>query len=258
MSEILFEIKNTIGFITLNRPEKFNAFTRPLALQFQEALLQCQNNPQVRCILITGNGKAFCAGQDLAEVVDPNGPDMQKILAEHFNPIVTLIRNMPKPIVAAVNGIAAGAGANIALCCDIVIAADTASFLQAFTKIGLIPDSGGTHTLPRLVGFARASALMLLGDKITATEAQNMGMIYKVTPAETLATEAQKLCNTLAAMPTTALGFTKMALNKSIENNFEAQLETEDELQFKASQTKDFAEGVAAFLEKRQPVFIGS
>ncbi len=148
---ILFEIKNNIAFITLNRPEKFNSFNREMALSLQQKLREIDSNKQVRCVYLTGAGKSFCAGQDLAEVVDVNGPGMDKILVEHFNPLIMLIRNLNKPVVAAVNGVAAGAGANIALCCDIVVASESASFIQAFSKIGLIPDSGGTFFLPRLI-----------------------------------------------------------------------------------------------------------
>jgi len=180
MSSVLFEIKNNIGFITLNRPDKLNSFNREMALLLQNKLDECASLKEVRAVYITGAGKGFCAGQDLAEVVDPEGPGMDTILSEHYNPIITRIRNIPKPVVAAVNGVAAGAGANIALCCDIVVASVSASFIQAFSKIALIPDSGGTYTLPRLIGWQKASALMLLGDKVSAMEAEKMGMLYKV------------------------------------------------------------------------------
>ena len=228
-----------------------------MALSLLEKLKEADADDQVRCVYLTGAGKAFCAGQDLAEVVDPNGPGMNKILAEHFNPIITLIRNLQKPVVAAVNGVAAGAGANIALCCDIVVASESASFIQAFSKIGLIPDSGGTFFLPRLTGLQKASALMMLGDKITATEAENYGMVYKVFTENTFSEDSIKIAATLACMPTKALWYTKLALNKSLCNNLEQQLQTEDELQQKAAVTKDFNEGVQAFIEKRKPIFTG-
>src|SRR4026208_1479254 len=183
MSPIFFEIKNSIGIITLNRPDKLNSFNRDMALLMQDKLDECKSN-EIRCVYITGAGKGFSAGQDLAEVVDPNGPGMQRILSEHYNPIITRIKKLEKPVVAAVNGVAAGAGANIALCCDIVVASQSASFLQAFSKIGLIPDSGGTYHLPRLIGFQKASALMMLGEKVPATDAEQMGMIYKSIPDE--------------------------------------------------------------------------
>ena len=254
---ILFEIKNNIAFITLNRPEKFNSFNREMALSLQEHLQEADENKNVRCVYLTGAGKAFCAGQDLAEVVDVNGPGMDKILVEHFNPIVTLIRNLQKPVVAAVNGVAAGAGANIALCCDVVVAAASSSFIQAFSKIGLIPDSSGTFFLPRLIGFQKASALMMLGDKVSATEAERMGMVYKVYDDELFSEASIKLASTLAALPTKALYFIKQALNNSLTQNLEQQLKTEDEFQQKSAATNDFKEGVQAFLEKRIPIFKG-
>ena len=257
MSSILFEIKNNIAFITLNRPEKFNSFHREMALTLQQRLQDADSNKDVRCVYLTGAGKAFCTGQDLAEVVDVNGPGMDKILDEHFNPIVTLIRNLQKPVVAAVNGVAAGAGANIALCCDVVVAAASSSFIQAFSKIGLIPDTSGTFFLPRLIGFQKASALMMLGDKVSATEAEKMGMVYKVYDDELFSEASIKLASTLAALPTKALYFIKQALNNSLTQNLEQQLKTEDEFQQKAAATNDFKEGVQAFLEKRIPIFKG-
>lgn len=257
MSSILFEIKNGVAVITLNRPDKLNSFNREMALLLQEKLKSCSTDASVRAVLITGAGKGFCAGQDLAEVVDPNGPGMSKILAEHYNPIVSLIRNLQKPVVAAVNGVAAGAGANIALCCDIVVAAESASFIQAFSKIGLIPDSGGTFFLPRLIGWQKASALMMMGDKIAAAEAEKMGMLYKVFADAIFADEAFEIAATLAQMPTRGLYFTKQALNASINNNLNEQLLQEDILQQQAAATFDFQEGVNAFLEKRKPVFRG-
>jgi len=257
MTSILFEIKNSIAFITLNRPEKYNAFNREMALLLQEKLDECEKNISVRCVLITGAGKAFCAGQDLSEVVDPNGPGMEKILSEHYNPVVRKIRNLNKPVLSAVNGVAAGAGANIALCCDVVIASGHASFIQAFSKIGLIPDSGGTYFLPRLIGFQKASAFMMLGDKIPAIEAERIGLIYKYFPEETFLSEAEKIAITLSQLPTKGLAFTKRALNKSLDQSLEQQLQTEDSFQRIASATNDFSEGVSAFLEKRTPNFKG-
>ena len=257
MSSITFEIKDQIAFITLNRPEKLNAFNREMALLLQQRLDECASLHEVRAVYLTGAGKAFSAGQDLAEIVNPEGPGMEKILSEHYNPIVTRIRNLPKPVLAAVNGVAAGAGANIALCCDVVVAAKGASFIQAFSKIGLIPDSGGTYFLPRLIGWQRASAIAMLGDKITATEAERMGMIYKVYEENDFAGGSQAMASVLARLPTRALAFTKHALNYSAVNSLESQLLLEDELQQKSAATKDYTEGVSAFLEKRPPLFKG-
>lgn len=257
MSSVLFEIRDQIAFITLNRPEKLNSFNREMALTLQSKLDECASLQEIRAVYLTGAGKGFCAGQDLAEVVDPNGPPMSQLLAEHYNPIITRIRHLPKPVIAAVKGVAAGAGANIALCCDVVVASTTASFIQAFSKIGLIPDSGGTYFLPRLVGWQRASAIAMLGDKIVAAEAERMGMIYKVFEEEVFEEASKKLAATMAALPTKALAFTKHALNYSAVNSLEAQLLLEDELQQKAAGTKDYAEGVQAFLEKRPPKFRG-
>ena len=256
MSSILFEIKDAIAFITLNRPDKLNSFNREMALLLQQKLDDCRTN-EIRCVFITGAGKAFSAGQDLAEVTDPGGPGMQRILSEHYNPIVTRIRKLEKPVVAAINGVAAGAGANIALCCDVVVAAQSASFIQAFSKIGLIPDSGGTHTLPRLIGWQKASALMMLGEKVSATDAERMGMIYKIFPDETFAENAKNIAIYLAQMPTKALTYTKQILSMSFTTSFEEQLHDEDIFQQKAAQTADYKEGVTAFIEKRKPSFKG-
>ena len=257
MSEIIFEKSGGIATIIFNRPKKYNSVTRTLALQFQEALDNAAHDEEVRVILITGNGKAFCAGQDLEEVVDPDGPDMEMIIREHYNPIVTKIRSIEKPVVAAVQGVAAGAGANIALSCDIVVASDRASFMQAFSKIGLIPDSGGTYFLPRLIGFQRASGLMMMGDKISAHQAYDMGMLYKVVPHQVFDSYIEGLVVKLSKMPTKGLAFTKQALNASMNNTFTEQLQVEDVLQTKAGYTEDYQEGVAAFLEKRKPQFKG-
>lgn len=257
MSSILFEIKNSIAFITLNRPEKFNAFNRQMSLDLQEKLDECEKNISVRCVYLTGAGKGFSSGQDLTEAIDPNGPEMEQIISEQYNPIIRKIRNLSKPVIAAVNGIAAGAGANVALCCDVIVAAESASFIQAFSKIGLIPDCGGTYFLPRLIGLQKSSALMMLSAKILAKEAERIGMIYKYFPDEIFFLEAEKIAVTLSQLPTKALAFTKQALNKSLEQNLEQQLETEDTFQQKAAGTNDFKEGVFAFIQKRKADFKG-
>ena len=255
---ITTQIENKVATLTLNRPEVFNSFNREMALLLQNELDECEKNPEVRAIVITGSGKAFCAGQDLKEVTSPElNPGFKKILEEHYNPIISRIRNIEKPIIGAINGVAAGAGANIALACDVVIASENASFIQAFSKIGLVPDSAGTFFLPRLIGFQKASALMMLGDKVSAEEAEKLGMIYKVVSAENLLEEVNNIANTLANMPTKALGLTKRLLNQSMMNSLEEQLNLESKLQIEAAQSEDYAEGVDAFVNKRKPEFKG-
>lgn len=257
MSSILFEIKNAVAYITLNRPDKFNSFNREMALLLQSKLDEAASLHEVRAVYITGAGKAFCAGQDISELVGDDKIEIKQILSEHYNPIAKRIRNMPKPVVAAINGVAAGAGANIALCCDVVVAATSASFIQAFSKIGLIPDSGGTFTLPRLIGWQKASALMMTGDKVPAADAEKMGMIFKVFADESFEDESKKIAQALSQMPTKGLAYTKHALNQSFHNSWEDQLSFEDQFQQKAAKTDDYNEGINAFLEKRMPVFKG-
>ncbi len=255
---ILLKVENKVAYITLNRPEVFNSFNRNMAFLLQDTLDACGKNDEVRAIVLTGNGKAFCAGQDLKEVTDPDlNPGFKKILDEHYNPIITRIRSIKKPIIGAINGVAAGAGANIALACDVVVAHENVSFIQAFSLIGLVPDSAGTYFLPRLIGFQKALALAMLGDKISAEEAEKMGMIYKVIPFESFEEGVNKLALKLANMPTKALGMIKELYNTSMTNNLEAQLALESKLQIEAAQSEDYAEGVAAFIEKRKPNFKG-
>lgn len=256
--EIIFEKINGIGKITLNRPKAYNSFTREMAVAMQEALKECETNDDIRCVYIIGNGKAFSAGQDLVEITDPDrNRGFEKIVSEHYNPIIMSIYNLPKPVVAAVNGVAAGAGANIALICDIIVASESASFIQAFSKIGLIPDSGGTYVLPRLIGFQKALAITMLGDKISATEAERLNMIYKYYSDEEFENASWAIAEKLAGMPTKGLAYTKKAYNLGLNNSLQDQLANECQYQCKASETDDYTEGVNAFLEKRKPIFKG-
>ena len=235
-NSIEIKIENNTAWISLNRPEVFNSFNREMAFSLQKNLDACEVNSEVRAIVITGNGKAFCAGQDLKEVTTPEiNPGFKKILEEHYNPIIRRIRKIEKPIIAAVNGVAAGAGANIALACDIVVVSDRASFIQAFSKIGLVPDNAGTFFLPRFIGFQKASALMMLGDKVSAVEAEKLGMVYKVFSSEDFSAEVTTLATTMAQMPTKALGMTKRLLNESMTNNLSEQLDMEAILQIEAA-----------------------
>ncbi|MGB0403475.1 MAG: enoyl-CoA hydratase-related protein [Salibacteraceae bacterium] len=257
MKSILFEKIGNLAVIKLNRPDKLNCFNQEMAFLLQDLLATCESDSEIRAIYLTGVGRAFCAGQDLEEAISEDGPELTQIVEKHYNPIVQAIRNIEKPFVAAVNGVAAGAGANIALACDIVVATEAASFIQAFSAIGLIPDSGGTYTLPRLIGWQKASALMMLGDKVKADEAERMNMIYKVFPNEEFEESSMKLAKRLSSMPTKGLGLTKRALNSSLTNTMEDQLALEGDLQTLAGGTYDYTEGVNAFLEKRKPNYKG-
>ena len=257
MPEILFEIRDSVARLSLNRPEKLNAFNRTMALELQDQLLSCDENDSVRAVLITGAGRAFCSGQDLSEFPQDSLPDFEKVIDEYYNPVIRLLKTIRKPVLCAVNGIAAGAGANIALACDIVVAVSSASFVQAFSKIGLIPDCAGTFFLPRLVGLQKATALMMLGDKISAAEAERMGMIYACFEEIDFAEKTDQLASALAKLPTASLILTRKALLESSTNTLEEQLELEKKFQQKAGHTRDFMEGVTAFLQKRAPLFTG-
>jgi len=260
MSELLVsKIEGGVLTLTLNRPEKMNSINGELAQQLIASLQGEATDSKVRTVVINANGKAFCAGQDLAEArpVEGETPNLGPVIDRQYTPLVTSLREIEKPVIAQVQGIAAGAGANLALCCDFVIAAEDAKFIQAFCKIGLVPDTGGTFILPRAVGLAQATALTMLGESLSATQAFNLGMIYKAVPGAELQAETEQLASKLAAMPTRALGFTKRLLNQSFSNSLTEQLALERELQHQAGLTKDFKEGVFAFLEKRPPEFKG-
>ena len=260
MSSILVSLQGGILGITLNRPDKLNAFNPEMHQRLKAALERARDEPEVRVVLLTGAGRAFCAGQDLAERDVSAGAapiDLSVTIGSYYNPLVRRMRELPKPIVCAVNGIAAGAGANIALACDLVLAARSASFLQAFSRIGLLPDSGGTWFLPRLAGSARAMGLALLADKLPAEDAERWGLIWKAVDDARLMDEAGSLARTLADGPTKAYGLIKKALHASAGNSLDAQLDLERDLQREAGLSEDYREGVAAFMQKRKPVFKG-
>lgn len=257
---ILFTIEQGVATLTLNRPEQLNSFNAQMHKEVREALKQVRQNPEVRCLLITGSGRGFCAGQDLGDRnVAPGAaaPDLGESIEKNYNPLIRSLRDLPMPVICAVNGVAAGAGANIALACDITLAAKSASFIQAFCKIGLVPDSGGTWTLPRAVGMARAKALALLGDRLSAEQAEQWGMIWRCVDDAALQDEALKLARQLATQPTYGLALIKRALNASASNSFDEQLDLERDLQRLAGRSEDYREGVAAFMAKRTPEFKG-
>lgn len=253
---IKFEIKDSVAIITLNREKVLNSFNFEMADDVIDALNKCKD-PTIRAVVFTGTGRGFCAGQDLEEATREGGPSIEEIVDHTYNPIVTLIRSLEKPVIGAVNGIAAGAGANLALICDITFASTSSTFTQSFSNIGLVPDSGGTFTLPRLIGMQRATAMMFLGNKVTAQEAKDLGMIYEVVADEDLESAALKFAAKLASRPTLGLALTKKALNASYSNSLEEQLNLEKELQALAAKTSDHKESLQAFFEKRKPVYTG-
>lgn len=257
---ILFDIEDGVAFLRLNRPEQLNSFNPQMHAEVKEALKQVRSDAQVRVLLLSGEGRAFCAGQDLGDRnVAPGAamPDLGESIEKYYNPMIRALRDLPLPVICAVNGVAAGAGANIPLACDLVLAARSASFIQAFCKLGLVPDSGGTWFLPRLIGVARAKALTLLGNRLTAEQAEQWGLIYQVVDDEALQDEALKLARHLAKQPTCGLALIKRAFNASLDNSLDEQLELERDLQRLAGRSDDYREGVAAFMEKRSPVFKG-
>ena len=255
---VLSKLEDAVLTLSLNRPDRLNSFIEPMAQQLQESLTKAQNDHNIRCVLLTANGKAFCAGQDLPEVVDKDDQyELGDTVRKSYNPVIRAIRKLKKPVICAVNGTAAGAGANLAFACDIVLASTGAVFVQSFSKIGLIPDSGGTFMLPRLVGLQRANAMYLLDEKITPQQAEKIGLIYKTVAPDSLLDEAYTICQKLADMPTKGFGLYKQAINQSLTNTLDEQLELEAQLQTEAGKTADYHEGVQAFLDKRKPKFEG-
>ncbi|HEI8441703.1 TPA: 2-(1,2-epoxy-1,2-dihydrophenyl)acetyl-CoA isomerase [Acinetobacter baumannii] len=257
---IIAEEKNGVGYLTFNRPKALNSFNVDMHREVAEVLSQWTKNPDVRCVVISGEGRGFCAGQDLGDrVVDPNAeaPDLGYSIETYYNPLIKTIVNMPKPVICAVNGVAAGAGANIALACDLVIAAKSANFVQAFCRLGLVPDSAGTWFLPRAVGHARAMGLALLGDKLPAETAKEWGMIWDVVEDAELKAKVTELAERLAKQPTFGLSLIKKAIHQSSNNTFDEQVLLERDLQRIAGRSEDYREGVQAFMNKREPNFKG-
>ncbi|KQF24024.1 2-(1,2-epoxy-1,2-dihydrophenyl)acetyl-CoA isomerase PaaG [Acinetobacter baumannii] len=257
---IIAEEKNGVGYLTFNRPKALNSFNVDMHREVAEVLNLWTKNPDVRCVVISGEGRGFCAGQDLGDrVVDPNAeaPDLGYSIETYYNPLIKMIVNMPKPVICAVNGVAAGAGANIALACDLVIAAKSANFVQAFCRLGLVPDSAGTWFLPRAVGHARAMGLALLGDKLPAETAKEWGMIWDVVEDAELKTKVTELAERLAKQPTFGLSLIKKAIHQSSNNTFDEQMLLERDLQRIAGRSEDYREGVQAFMNKREPNFKG-
>ena len=257
---LIVQRRDGVMSIALNRPDVLNSFNRLMADELVAALREAAADAGVRSVLLTGTGRAFCAGQDLAAVLPAEGqpaPDLGDVVRDQYNPIIRAIRTLEKPVVCAVNGVAAGAGANIAFACDIVVASEDAMFIQSFTKVGLIPDSGGTFILPQILGLQRAAALTMLGEKLTAHKALEWGLIYTVVPHAVIPETSFDLARRLADLPTRALGLTKRGFNAAFSSSFDEQLALEEELQREAGRTADYAEGVRAFVEKRAPRFQG-
>ncbi|WP_296250016.1 2-(1,2-epoxy-1,2-dihydrophenyl)acetyl-CoA isomerase PaaG [Pseudomonas sp. UBA4194] len=257
---VLFSIEQGVALLSLNRPDQLNSFNTQMHGEVREALQRIRQRSDVRVLLLTAEGRGFCAGQDLSDrQVAPGAamPDLGESIEKFYNPLVRALRDLPMPVICAVNGVAAGAGANLPLACDLVIAARSATFIQAFCKLGLVPDSGGTWTLPRLVGMARAKQLALLGDRLSAEQAEQWGLIYQCVNDEALRETALQLARHLATQPTRGLALIKRALNASFDNSFDEQLTLERDLQRLAGRTEDYREGAAAFMEKRTPTFKG-
>jgi 2-(1,2-epoxy-1,2-dihydrophenyl)acetyl-CoA isomerase len=259
MTDILFDAAEGVATLTLNRPDLLNSFTRSMARALREALERVAGDDALRAVVLTGAGRGFCAGQDLAEAAPKDGamPDLGDIVRDSYNPVIRAIRTLEKPVICAVNGVAAGAGANLAFACDIVFAASSATFIQSFAKIGVIPDSGGTFILPRIVGLHRATVMTMLAEKMSAEQARDWGLVYMVIEPEALLATALGTARQLATQPTRGLGLIKRGFNKSLGVDLTEQLDYEEALQREAGRTEDYAEGVHAFLEKRKPVFKG-
>jgi 2-(1,2-epoxy-1,2-dihydrophenyl)acetyl-CoA isomerase len=259
MTDILFDVGQGVATVTLNRPDVLNSFRRSMAAALIGALERVRDDDSLRAMVLTGAGRGFCAGQDLAEAMPKEGqmPDLGDIVRDSYNPVIKAIRSLEKPVICAVNGVAAGAGANLAFACDIVFASSSATFIQSFTRIGVIPDSGGTFILPRIVGLHRAAVMTMLGEKMTAEQAREWGLVYMVTEPDSLLETAVGTARHLATQPTRALGLTKRGFNRSLGIDIGEQLDYEEKLQREAGLTTDYAEGVRAFLEKRAPVFTG-
>lgn len=259
MNTIEFTRDEGVARVALNRPDKLNSFTRQMHADLREAITQCERDETIRAVVITGNGRAFCAGQDLADLsFEPgNMSDLGALIQDNFNPLIRRIQALPKPVIARVHGIAAGAGANLALACDIVLAARSASFLQAFVNIGLVPDSGGTWFLPHRIGVARAMGLAMLGEKLSAEQAEQWGLIWRCLDDDQLDAEVSRMAGKLASMPTRALAASKQAIHAALTNGLTQQLDLERDLQASLGSSQDYAEGVNAFLQKRAPKFQG-
>lgn len=257
---IAFGVENGVAELALNRPDSLNSFNQQMHAEVREAMQRVIDDPEIRCLLLTGKGRGFCAGQDLGDRAvsgDEAPPDLGESVEKNYNPLIRSIMNLPKPVICAVNGVAAGAGASIALACDIVLAARSASFIQVFCKIGLVPDSGGTWNLPRAVGLPRAKGLAMLGDKLPAEKAEAWGMIWQCVDDDALMDEARKLAAHLATQPTRGLGRIKQLLNASTAHDLDTELEAERAAMQELGRSADYAEGVAAFMEKRAPKFTG-